>query len=232
MTTAGGVVQVWHSSVTLPPATVVRLAAVLSSDEQARAARFHFARDRQRFIVARGILRHSLARYLAVDPAMLRFIYGAHGKPALAGVDLPFNLAHSADRVVVALGGNGPLGVDQEWVRPIPDAAAIAAYYFTPGEVAELHSLPPEQFPVGFYNAWTRKEAFLKAVGSGLAVPLNAVAVSLRPDAPAILRRVPEDQAAVGWQLYNLELHPDYRAALVVAGPAPLCRPWPGLAEF
>jgi 4'-phosphopantetheinyl transferase len=178
------------------------------------------------------MLRQILAGYTNADPAALRFVYGDYGKPALDGAAGPaFNLAHSHDQIVVAVAPAGPLGVDLEWVRPIPDAWAIAAHYFTLGELAELRSLPAAQFPAGFYAAWTRKEAFLKAVGSGLAVPLDAVEVSLRPGDPPALRRVPPDQAATPWHLYDLDLRPAYRAALVVAGPAvPAVRPWPGLA--
>lgn len=138
----------------------------LSSDERERADRFHFERDRIAFRAGRAWLRAVLAGYLGVPPAAIRFGYGPHGKPHLADrPDLRFNLAHSGGWAALAVATGREVGIDVEAIRPI--AERVERVVFTPAEIAALNRLPAEERRLGFYNAWTRKEAYLKALGSG-----------------------------------------------------------------
>ena len=162
-----GDVHVWYVDLAVEAETQRRLAAGLSEDEGARAARFVFARDTRRFVVARSALRALLAGYLDVTAAALAFAYGPHGKPALDGgrAVLGFNLSHSGEVAVVAVGWDRALGVDVELWRPLPDLVALAARSFAPRELAVLDALPETERPEAFFRCWTRKEAFIKATG-------------------------------------------------------------------
>lgn len=143
----------------------------LSSDEKKRANRFHFERDRARFVVGRGFLRWILGQYLQADPATLGFVYGPAGKPSLAPVHsepLHFNLSHSEDLAVFAVSADHALGVDVERIRPVPEADCILHRYF-PRETAEhWRRLSPEQQPQAFFQSWVQREAIAKRVGCGL----------------------------------------------------------------
>lgn len=190
--------------------------AVLSEDERARADRFAFDRDRRRFIVARARLRHLLAARLDTTPETIRFSYGARGKPSLRGSEWRFNVSHCGDLAVFAFCRHREVGVDVESVRPLEDADAIAARFFSPRENAEYRSLQPAHRPRGFFNCWTRKEAFIKATGDGLAHPLDAFDVTLTPDAPARILRVGDRPGtACGWSLECFVPAPGYVAAVV-----------------
>ena len=167
------------------------LPGYLSPDERERADRFVFARDRDRFVAGRAFLRLLLAQYLGCEPRALRFRYGPNGKPALADErsDLHFNLAHSGALAVCALARGSELGVDLERLRPIRDAEGVVRSAFSPREVARLESLPETARLRAFYEGWTRKEAFLKALGHGLARPLDSFDVTLGPGEPPRLLR-------------------------------------------
>jgi 4'-phosphopantetheinyl transferase len=199
------------------------LSAVLSDDEQRRAGRFRFDQDRRHFVVAKGLLRVLVGRQARREPATVRFSYGPHGKPTLAGsVDgraLCFNLAHSHGLVVYALAWDRELGIDVEHVRRMDDAEGIAAHFFSPKEAAALAGLPAEARQLAFFHCWTQKEAYVKATGGGLAVALSRFAVSLAPGEPARLLGV-EGQAseAARWQLRTLSPAPGYVGALAVEG--------------
>jgi 4'-phosphopantetheinyl transferase len=185
----GDEIHVWHASLDREEKVLGRLESRLSQEEKARADRFHFVNDRNRFVAARGLLRELLGKYLHQAPAGLEFSYGEHGKPSLSGGNtssgLCFNLSHSAGLVVYAIAKERNLGIDVEHVRPESAGEDIAKRYFSAREVSDLQTLPPEVRVEGFFHCWTRKEAYLKATGMGLQIPLDSFAVSLVPEKPA-----------------------------------------------
>jgi 4'-phosphopantetheinyl transferase len=196
--------------------------ALLSDDELQRAARFHFERDRNHFIAARGLLRQLLGRYLDREPAALCFAYGARGKPTLLGHALRFNLSHSHGLALFAFALGCELGIDVEQIRLGFAAAEIAQHFFSPCEVAALRALPAAQQAEGFFNCWTRKEAFIKGRGDGLYMPLESFDVTLTPGEPAQMLEVRgEPGAAARWFLEALTPEPGYAAALAVEGCTP-----------
>ncbi|MEW5983038.1 MAG: 4'-phosphopantetheinyl transferase superfamily protein [Acidobacteriota bacterium] len=171
------------------PAGVVAAGRVLSPDEHARAARFVRAQDRYRFILARGMLRLILARYTGCRPEQVTFEYLTHGKPRLAepACDLHFNLSHSDDFVLCACTRGRQVGVDVEGIRPVAHLAGLALAAFSRAEHAAWSALEADSQLLGFFNCWTRKEAYVKARGDGLSMPLDAFDVSLTPGEAAAL---------------------------------------------
>jgi 4'-phosphopantetheinyl transferase len=191
-------VHVWRASLSLPAARVQDLRRTLAADELSRAERFHLPNDRQRFIAARGVLRAILGRYLKVEPGQIHFCYSAYGKPALdsgAGHDagLHFNLAHSGQLALYAVAPSRRIGVDLERIRADLDYEQIAEQSFAPHERGALRAVPAHLKPEAFFNCWTRKEAYVKARGEGLSMPLDRFAVSLAPGEPARLLHTPAD---------------------------------------
>lgn len=160
-----GDVDLWHASLPLRHETQKALHAVLSTDEQARAARFIAPSARRQFVAGRGILRHLLARYTGQPAQALRLSTGPHGKPALAGPSaLTFSLSHTEGLLLLAVARNLDVGVDVERVRPIEGVHRVAARCFTAQECAEL-----EAGPEGFLRLWTSRESALKACGLGIS---------------------------------------------------------------
>lgn len=199
------------------------LAQCLSADERLRAGRFVFERDRRRYIVGRARLRHLLGARLGVRPEALEFAYGPRGKPRLAqdpaGTDLRFNMSHCEGVAVCAFAHGREVGVDVEAVRALDDADEVAARFFSPRENEAYLALAPQDRPRGFFNCWTRKEAFIKAMGDGLHFPLDAFDVSLAPGEPAQILRIGETAGTLcGWTLrdVDLPLMPHFVAAVVV----------------
>jgi len=214
-------VHVWQADLAVSARMLDALQAALSADELARAARFHFPRDRARFIAAHAIVRNILGGYLNASPAMLEFSSNEYGKPALAGNwrdALSFNLSHSGELVVIALTRGREVGVDVEEYVPNRADASVAEHFFSPSEVARLHALPESIRPRAFFNCWTRKEAYIKARGMGLSIPLDSFDVSLAPDEPAVLLRTSVADDVGTWQLRHLELGERYIGALVASG--------------
>lgn len=212
-------VDIWRLSLNLLADSVKLIESTLSADESARAARFHFEVDRNRFIVAHGVLRKILGRYLHCDPAELTFSVNQYGKPALVNSALEFNLSHSGDFALIAVTQGRKIGVDVERIRQGISSHVIAQQYFSKAEVAELQSLPIEQREAAFFTCWTRKEAYIKAQGLGLALPLECFDVSLTPGQPAILRATrPDEKEAVRWTLRSLDVDPNYAGAVAVEG--------------
>lgn len=192
---------------------------VLSPDERKRAEAFRFDRHRNSFILGRALLRFILGEYLGRAPRDIIFSYGANGKPALNDSNPPlhFNLAHSENRVVYAFTQAGELGVDIELVRSLPDFESIARSFFSAAERDQVLGLPADQRAEGFFNCWTRKEAYLKAVGDGLMVPLNSFQVSLLPGQPAAFIQLSGDRYAMSqWSLFHLDFPDGYIGALAI----------------
>jgi 4'-phosphopantetheinyl transferase len=213
-------VEVVVAGLDIGPQAVRAAAALLSEAELRRAGRFAFERDRRRYTVARARLRQLLAQRLASPPQAIELAYGRQGKPALAarhpGPDLRFNVSHCDDLAVYAFAWGREVGIDVEAVRPLCDAADIAARFFSRRESEAYHALEPGDRPLGFFNCWTRKEAFIKALGEGLSHPLERFDVSLAPGEPARLLSVADTPGeACGWQLRSFCPAPGFVAAVV-----------------
>ncbi len=226
-------VHIWCAPLDQPPERIQQLAQTLTPDEAERAERFVFDHHRLHFIAGRGILRAILGHYLKVSPASLRFKYGPQGKPELeTNTENPlcFNLSHSGGVVIYAVARNRELGIDIEGPRQLDDMDQIAKRFFSPTEYNALRAVPAKQRHTAFFNCWTRKEAYIKAIGSGLSQPLDEFVVSLAPGEPARLLSVQTDPQAIHrWSLTNLKPATDYIAALVVEGKdwQLTCRQWP-----
>ena len=188
-----------------------------------RASSFRFERHRRRFVAARGILRSIFGRYLACEPAEIRFEYGSHGKPRMVQPELrikiEFNIAHSDDLALLAFGLGRKVGVDLEKMRDIPEMPQLVSRNFSARESAAWRSLPQAERKLAFFNCWVRKEAFVKAVGDGLSYPLQAFDVSLLPgEKPELLAISGEAVAAKRWTLFGVEAAEGFAAALVAEG--------------
>lgn len=219
-------VHVWRVDLRVSPDCVRCLAATLSSAERARAARFRFPEHRERFIVSHGALRNILSRYLNAPASELAFEANTHGKPALTPPEhawLQFNLTHSGDLALVAVTRDRPVGIDVEHKIPPDDPARLVAQFFSANENAAFNALPESQREAAFFAGWTRKEAYIKALGEGLSTPLDQFDVTLAPAQPARLLadRLHPDHPT-HWSLLDLDpdaIGPEYAAALAIAGP-------------
>jgi 4'-phosphopantetheinyl transferase len=222
---ASGEVHSWCVRLDVPPEASAGLYATLTHDEQNRSARLRFEHDRQRFIVAHGVLRNLLGRYLGIHPCHVRFVSNPFGKPALNpefGGRLEFNLSHSADLALIAIAADADVGVDLECIRAQPDYAEIARRFFSKAEVDQLNELPSHLHAQAFFSCWTKKEAYVKARGEGLTIPLTSFSVPLTTDpahAPVDLAGALNDGApARQWSLYTLQPAPGYVGALAIEG--------------
>ena len=216
-------VHVWRAQLELPSSQVQRLRGILTDDELDRANRFTFEIDQQRFIAARGILRSILSRYITIYSGLLRFYYNQYGKPFLApefsSYPLKFNLSHSGSLALYAITRNMEIGVDVERVRSDFEYEEIAKRFFSVNEVAILRTIPTEKKLEAFYNCWTRKEAYIKAHGKGLSLPLDSFDVSFAPwEPPMLLITKDEPKERSLWTLLDLKPGPGYMGALAVKG--------------
>ncbi|MCP5425329.1 MAG: 4'-phosphopantetheinyl transferase superfamily protein [Gammaproteobacteria bacterium] len=192
---------------------------LLSMEESRRAARFHFPCDRRRFSLSRTLLRLLLSRYTGQSPERLQYLVGTHGKPSLPGDPLHFNVSGSRDLAAFAFSARQSLGIDVEYRRTVPDALDIAQQYFTFNEWQALNATPSPLQTQAFLQCWTRKEAFVKAVGQGLSMPLQNFEVTLMPGQPACLIHIDKNPAeASAWSLFHLEPGRDYVGALAIKG--------------
>jgi 4'-phosphopantetheinyl transferase len=206
--------HVWQVALTQPAATIQHLRSTLSPDELARADRLHFERDRRRFIVARGVLRRLLGAYVQQPPDQIIFNYNAYGKPISSG-SVHFNVAHSHELALFAFTTEAPVGIDVEYLqRVVSDRDRLAERFFAPEENEVYRALPEAEKSAAFLRCWTRKEAYIKAIGTGLSHPLDRFVVSLAPDQPAaLLSCVDDPRAAQRWSLIHLEPRSDYLGA-------------------
>ncbi len=195
-----------------------RLRCFLSRDELARASRFQLERARSRFVLTRGWLRVILARCLGAAPEEIVFAYGANGKPTLGGSyrenELSFNLSHSGDYALIGLSARGPIGVDIEQVRAMPDFESMTSQYFSASETRAVMAYPEAGRLRAFFRCWTRKEAFMKATGEGMGIALDAFSVALDDDAETRISMHGE------WTVRGLSLVRECEAAVAAAGPA------------
>jgi 4'-phosphopantetheinyl transferase len=191
---------------------------ILTPEERSRAERFHFARDREAFLTTRIVLRELLGRYMGLAPQELQFVVEKRGKPSLAGGGIEFNVSHSGSMSLLAF-SREPVGVDLERVKPMGDRDAIVSRYFGVEERRQWATLREAERERAFFLGWTRKEAYLKAVGAGLSLGLDSYDVTLTPGEEARLLNV------AGWELYDLAAD-GYAAALAVKGTARQIRGW------
>jgi 4'-phosphopantetheinyl transferase len=185
--------------------------AMLLPDEVARAARFHFASDAERYIVRRGKLRELLAARLGYQPRDVALNCNSFGKPRLRCSELRFNLSHSGGVALYVFARGCEIGCDIEWRRPGLAREEVAERFFSDGELRSLRAVPHNRWVEAFFNCWTRKEAFIKALGFGVSYPLKAFDVSLVPGEPAALLRGP-----LGWSLRSFEPIDGLQAAIAI----------------
>ncbi len=207
-----------------------RALSLLSEEERQRCGQFRFGPLRQRYLLARAALRRLLAGYLGVAAEGIQLSYGDHGKPFLQDPSsrLQFNLAHSGDLCVLAFTLDSNVGVDVERIRPLRDAAAVAQRFFAKEECADLKQVPAADQQRAFFRCWTRKEAFVKAVGAGLYFPLSRFRVSLG-DTAALLQVDGSLSEAESWRLHDLPVPCRYAAALAVKNRESKVRAFPTL---
>ena len=203
--------------VSLLPPEGHRLEEVLSDDELERAARFRMEKHRRRFVVARAVLRMLLAAYTTTPAQAIRFRYGSAGKPSIDH-SIRFNMSDSDDCAIYAVTENREIGVDLELLRAMPHALQLAERFFSSPEVASLRSVNPARIDEAFFTCWTRKEAYVKARGEGLTVPLHNFAVSVLPgEPPALLHAQSHPEELSRWSFHAIDVAGSV-ASLVVEG--------------
>jgi len=207
-------IHVWRTTLDQTPSRIQTFLGSLGADERARAERFYFERDREHFVVARGVLRAILGRYANRPPERLSFRYSTYGKPSLAGDfednALRFNLSHSRGIALYAIARGREVGIDLERVRSDLAVAEIAEQFFSAREIAMLRALPAQSQHEAFFHCWTRKEACIKARGEGLSLPLDRIDVCVAPQA--------DSSDGARWSLRGLIPAPGYVAAVAAEG--------------
>jgi 4'-phosphopantetheinyl transferase len=226
-------VHVWLASLDRRQSELKFFESILAKDEMDRAKRFYFQKDRERFIAGRGLLRVILSSYVGVPPGEIFFTYGSNGKPGLKRQDgqpaIDFNLAHSGGTAIFAITQDRAVGIDIESVKYEFPVESVAERFFSEAEVAALRRLPEQMKKIAFFKCWTRKEAFIKALGDGLSCPLSDFDVSLTPGEPARLLHVKwASEEASRWCMEDIDCIAGCAAAIVFSGPQ--CRmhvsPW------
>jgi len=216
-------VDVWFVPLQSPQQNYEQLLQALSGDERKRAARFYFDVHRKRFVIGRAMLRTILSRYLGIAPAEIRFDYGAHGKPILAGADLArslsFNASGSNDLAVYGVTRDREIGIDVEWMEPDRSCDRIVERFYAEGEKQAYREVGAAERRTAFFQSWTRKEAYIKAIGDGLSRPLNSFELSLAPGTPpCVIRDDRDPDAASRWTMRDLQPGQPYAGALVISG--------------
>lgn len=220
---SAGQVHVWRFSLLADTPTQACYSERLSAEELQRAPRFRFERDRRRFVVRRAILRQLLAGYLNCEARTIQFTTGLFGKPAIEGAvesgGVHFSCSHSEDVGLVAVARGRELGLDLEMHRPPDSSLEAVAGFFSPSEREELRRVPSEQWTQVFFDCWTCKEAFVKALGLGLSLPLDRFTVSLAPGAtPRLISLDGDFRVAERWAMLSLDVGSECSAALVAEG--------------
>jgi 4'-phosphopantetheinyl transferase len=220
MRIAAGELHVWSVALNLPETLAI---SCLSESERERAANLPLSAPRRQYVVARAVLRTLLSRYAGIPVRDIIFGYESHGKPVLKNTDIAefrFNLSHSGDLALFAMTLAQSVGADVERLRPVAEAELIASRTFSRAEFEQLMMI--QEGPArlhAFYCCWTRKEAFIKALGAGLSFPLDKFSVSIEIDQPPRVISISEDLGiAEHWTLYHFEPTPNYIGAVAVEG--------------
>jgi 4'-phosphopantetheinyl transferase len=209
-------VHVWRASLDVPSVVLRRLESSLNQDEKGRAEKFLVPKARERFVVARGILRELLATYLDIDPEKVELQYGPEGKPSLSSIHdskICFSVSHSQMMGLFGFARDSEIGVDIEQVKLDFKGMGIASHFFSTEEVAALANLPPELATEAFFGCWTRKEAYVKALGQGLSIPLRSFTVNF-----AEYKQLLRDERGTAWSCCALDPAPGFVGAVVAQG--------------
>ena len=197
---------------------------VLSQEERMRAARFNRPEDRHRFAFCRTTLRRLLGEYLELEPGLVPIEYSTFGKPQIAGTEkrrIEFNLSHSGPWAIFAFVTDRPVGVDVECWLPEGEWEELVGHALTPTEIQQLAKLPVSCRRESFFRTWTRKEALLKALGTGLSTEMNQLEIGL----PALGHEmvsvtIPDQTAPSDWWLAEIQLGPKVSATVAAPGKA------------
>jgi len=199
-------VHIWHFDLDKFNKDKTLMEKILSQDELSRANAFHFEKDRKNFVCGRGLLRLLISKYSGISPELINLEYGDFGKPVLKKTQnsnsIYFNLSHSGDFIVFGFTLKSKIGIDIEFLEPKPDLIELAEKYFSLYEYKILDTLSEEQKIEAFYNCWTRKEAFIKAIGKGLSFPLKSFAVSLTPGEETKIVKFPREERKITEDLF------------------------------
>lgn len=210
-----GIVHVWKVNLESPAHPLVFYDTILSAEERERADRFYFEKDKNHYTVGRASLRLLVGRYLSLDPASIQFELSEFGKPGYPNSsDLQFNISHSGGLALMGFTVQSEIGVDLEKINPEIEIQKIASRFFAPSEQEEILQLPITQQAAAFYRCWTSKEAFIKAHGQGLSLPLDQFEVEVHPEKPAALKAVHWDPKLAEWDLQGLLPGHGYLGAL------------------
>jgi 4'-phosphopantetheinyl transferase len=213
-------IHLWFLDLAVSAEEIARFRSLLSPDEIARADRYHFDRDRRRFIVARGRLRELLGEYTGIEPRKVAFTYSDRGKPSI-DTSLLFNISHSGEVAVYGFGLNRRVGVDVEEMRSMDDLEGLTKRFFCDKEYELIHNSAEKERL--FFQLWTAKEAYLKAIGTGIAGGLDAVEVSIEPLGIA--------NVAGEWSLWTCRPRENYLATVAIEGNHPRLKTF-GLFEI
>lgn len=196
--------HVWIAAADLPEPLLARAATLLNDEETRRVASFRFESDRRMSLMARAALRALLGRHLGADPRSLVFVTGEHGKPALAGAEVEFNVSHSAGHVAVAISGGGPVGVDIESMSRASDLLHLAERFFSPREAEVVRNAPEYERPQRFFAYWTAKESVIKAAGGGLSIELRSFETDPRLGHSTPVTNRSADPRLDGWNVFAI----------------------------
>jgi len=212
-----GIVHLWQRSLRATEASIQACHDLLLPEEREKASRYRVERPRGDYILTRGTLRSLLAKYLHTTPREITFQYTEYGKPYLANSGLHFNVSHTEGLALLAFVWKRSIGVDVERVRPQTDAKTLAERFFSLHERRNLRDLTGDELHDAFFRCWTRKEAYIKAVGEGLSLPLHQFDVSIEPNpAEALIATRPDAIEANRWTIRNVPVATGYAAALAV----------------
>lgn len=222
---APGGVDIWCARLDLATEKISDLEALLSTEEKARADRFRYPVHRRRFVASHGIARRILSGYLDIPPRDIRFSTGVYGKPQLdhppGSRRLRFNLSHSHGLALYGITQNREIGIDVEYTGRSCNPLALARRFFSSDEADIIGNMPERDRIKAFFACWTRKEAFLKGLGYGLALPLNRFTVSVYADRPPVLLHTAWcDNEPPAWELFDIDAEADYAGAAAVKGGA------------
>jgi 4'-phosphopantetheinyl transferase len=209
-------VNIWTLDTRVSNDVTAQFEEVLAPDESERAAQFRADHQRESYILARGVVRFLLGYYLAVDPRSIRFAYGPNGKAALVPPDsVQFNVTHSADMAAIALARGCDVGIDLEQIRPLKELEQIADRFLCAKEAAEINSLPPGEREKAFFSCWTRKEAYVKAIGAGLEKPLKSFRIAETAGSAGELELYDEEgTSSEPWTIQDIHLMPGWTGAV------------------
>jgi len=213
-------IHLWEINLEVSVSEIGKLIKVLSKDEKQRAERFHFTKDRRRFIAARAALRRILGHYLGIAPQAVEFGQNGFGKPLLIAPDdqIRFNLSHSNETALVAVAKKREIGVDLEFMRDDFEILKTAASVFSSEELKWLEKTSPTRQNAAFFCGWTRKEAYIKAVGAGFSYPVKSLTVSLDPEVSEFSLRTNDFPDAADWMVRSWKIGDEFMAAVAVEG--------------